>query len=163
MNLSKRIYIDFSYLVILAATFGAVIVLGAFVAPVVFHTDKILVDMLIDNYNAGIIMGEIFHRFSYWVYFIAMAVVLYEAALYKTGQRDAIAFGSAVTVVFSSLMFSSVYAPKILAMQALGAEATKSDTFANIHIASEIDFKILAVALLVLFVRRLMLLPISKV
>lgn len=161
--MSKRIYIDFSYLVILAATFGAVIVLGAFVAPVVFHTDKILVDMLIDNYNAGIIMGEIFHRFSYWVYFIAMAVVLYEAALYKTGQRDAIAFGSAVTVVFSSLMFSSVYAPKILAMQALGAEATKSDTFANIHIASEIDFKILAVALLVLFVRRLMLLPISKV
>ena len=161
--MSKRIYIDFSYLVILAATFGAVIVLGAFVAPVVFHTDKILVDMLIDNYNAGIIMGEIFHRFSYWVYFIAMAVVLYEAALYKTGQRDAIAFGSAVTVVFSSLMFSSVYAPKILAMQALGAEATKSDTFANIHIASEIDFKILAVALLVLFIRRLMLLPISKV
>ena len=156
--MSKKVYIDFSYLVILAATFGAVIVLGAFVAPVVFHTDKILVDMLIDNYNAGIIMGEIFHRFSYWVYFVAMAVVLYEAALYKTGQRDAVAFGSAITVVFSSLMFSGVYAPKILEMQALGAEATQSDTFSNIHMASEIDFKILAVALLVLFVRRLMLL-----
>jgi len=60
-------------------------------------------------------------------------------------------------------MFSAVYAPKILAMQALGAEATKSDTFANIHIASEIDFKILAVSLLVLFIRRLMLLPVSKI
>ena len=161
--MSKRIYIDFSYLIVLAASFGAVLVLGAFVAPVVFHTDKILVDMLIDNYNAGIIMGEIFHRFSYWVYLIAIAVFLYEGAMYKMGQRDAIAFASAVTVLFSSLMFSAVYAPKILAMQALGAEATQSDTFSNIHIASEIDFKILAISLIVLFVRRLMLLPISKV
>ncbi|MEA2098660.1 MAG: DUF4149 domain-containing protein [Campylobacterota bacterium] len=156
--MSKKIYIDFGYLIILAATFGAVIVLGAVVAPVIFHTDKILVDMLIDHYNAGIIMGEIFHRFSYWIYFIAAAVILYEGAIYKTGQRDAIAFASALTVVFSSLMFSAVYSPKILAMQALGSEATKSDTFSNIHIASEIDFKILAVSLLILFVRRLMLL-----
>ena len=159
--MSKKIYIDFSYLVILAATFGAVLVLGAFVAPVVFHSDKILVDMLMDHYNAGIIMGEIFHRFSYWVYIVALFVILYEAAIYKTGQRDAIAFASAVTVVFSSLMFSAVYAPKILAMQALGIEATQSDTFHNIHIASEIDFKILAVSLLVLFVRRLMLLRLT--
>ncbi len=145
----------------LAASFGAVIVLGAIVAPVVFHTDKILVGMLIDNYNAGIIMGEIFHRFSYWTYFVAIFVALYEAAIYKTGQRDAIAFGASATVVFSSLMFSAVYAPKILAMQALGAEATQSDTFHNVHIASEIDFKILALSLIVLFVRRLMLLGVT--
>lgn len=156
--MSKKIYADFSYLIILASTFGAVLVLGALVAPVIFHTDKILVGMLMDHYNAGIIMSEIFHRFSYWLYVVAVGVVLYESFMYKTGQRDAIAFGSAVTVVFSSLMFSSVYSPKILAMQAIGPEATQSDTFANIHMASELDFKILAIALVVLFVRRLMLL-----
>ncbi len=156
--MSKKIYIDFGYLIILAATFGSVLVLGAVVAPIVFHTDRILVDMILDNYNAGIIMGEIFHRFSYWLYFVAFAVLVYEASKYKTGQRDAIVFASAITVVFSSLMFSGVYAPRILAMQALGVEATQSDTFENIHIASEIDFKLLAIALLVLFVRRLMLL-----
>ena len=139
----------------------AVMVLGAVVAPIVFHTDRILVDMLMDNYNAGIVMGEIFHRFSYWVYFIALCVILYEAVLYKSGKRDAIAFGAAATVVFSSMMFSGVYAPKILAMQALGREATQSDTFENIHIASELDFKILAISLLVLFVRRLMLLGVK--
>jgi len=160
--LNKKIYIDFSYLILLAASFGGVLVLGAFVAPVIFHTDRILVDMLMDHYNAGIIMGEIFHRFSYWIYLLAVVVVLYEVALYKTGQRDAIIFASAVTVIFSSLMFSAVYSPKILAMQALGAEATQSDTFANIHIASEIDFKILAISLIVLFVRRLMLLRVSR-
>ena len=156
--MSKKIYLDFGYLIILAASFGGVIVLGAFVAPVIFHTDRILSDMIIDNYNAGIIMGEIFHRFSYWVYVLATFVVLYEAMEYKQGHRDAIAFASAVVTVFTSLMFSAVYAPQILQMQALGVEATQSDTFQNIHIASEIDFKILAVALVVLFVRRLMLL-----
>ncbi len=159
--MKRNIYIDFSYFIVLAATFGAVIVLGAVVAPVVFHTDKILVDMLLDNYNAGIIMGEIFHRFSYWVYFVAIYVILYEAMRYKTGERDAVAFGAAVTVVFTSFMFSGIYAPKILEMQAVGIEATQSDTFQNIHAASEIDFKILALGLLVLFVRRLMLLRIS--
>ena len=159
--MKRNIYIDFTYLVSLAATFGGVLVLGALVAPVVFHTDKILVGMMLDHYNAGIIMAEIFSRFSYVLYFIAVAVLLYESAQYKMGQRDAIAFGASVSVIFSSLMFSAVYAPKILAMQALGAEATQSDTFENIHIASEIDFKILAVALVILFIRRLMLLRIS--
>ena len=159
--MKRNIYLDFSYLILLASSFGAVIVLGAFVAPVVFHTEKLLQTLIIDNYNAGIIMGEIFHRFSYWIYFLAVYVVLYETVQYKMGERDAISFGAAVTVLFSSLMFSAIYAPKILQMQAMGIEATQSDTFANIHIASEIDFKILAVALLVLFVRRLMLLRVK--
>ncbi len=160
--MSKKIYVDFSYLILLAATFGAVIVLGVIVAPVVFHTDKILVDLVMDRYNEGIIMGELFHRFSYWIYFVAFSVFIYESYIYKIGQRDAIAFGATVTVLFSSLMFSGVYAPKILDIQDLGIEATQSDTFQNIHIASEIDFKILAVGLLVLFVRRLMLLRLPK-
>ncbi len=159
--LKKRIYVDFTYLIMLAASFGAVIILGAVVAPVIFHSDKILVDMTLDHYHSGVLMGEVFHRFSYWLYVVASGVLLYEAAMYKMGQRDAIAFASAVTVVFSSLMFSAVYSPKILAMQAIGVEATQSDTFQNIHMASELDFKILAVALVVLFVRRLMLLRIS--
>jgi len=161
MKLKKNIYVDFSYLILLAATFGAVLVLGAFVAPVVFHTDKITVGILIDKYNAGIVMGEIFRRFSYWIYFLAISVSIYEAAIYKTGQRDAIAFGSAVITIATSLLFSAIYVPKILSMQAMGVEATQSDTFEHIHIASEIDFKVLALALVVLFVRRLMLLRIK--
>jgi len=159
--MKRNIYADFSYLLILAASLGGVLVLGALVAPVIFNTDKILFEMLLDHYNAGKIMAEIFYRFSYWLYFITLYVVLYETIQYKMGQRDAIAFGASVTVVFSSLMFSAVYAPKILAMQSMGAEATQSDTFANIHIASEIDFKILAIGLLILFLRRLTLLRIS--
>lgn len=159
--MKKNIYIDFGYLIILAATFGAVIVLGAIVAPIVFHSDRVLNAVLLDNYNAGIIMGEIFRRFSYWVYFLAFFVTAYELIMYKRGQRDIVIFGSSVTVVFSALMFSAVYSPKILSMQRLGIEATQSDTFKNVHMASELDFKILAFGLLLLFIRRLMLLRLS--
>ncbi len=159
--LKRNIYLDFSYLLVIAASFGAVLVLGAVVAPVVFHSDKILVGILIDHYNMGVIMGEIFYRFSYWIYFLAGYITFYEVYMYKYGQRDAILFGAATTALFSSLMFAAIYVPKILAMQSMGREATQSDTFANIHIASEIDFKFLAVALLVLFIRRLMLLRID--
>ncbi|MCK9473064.1 DUF4149 domain-containing protein [Sulfurimonas sp.] len=159
--MKRNIYIDFTYLIVLAASFGAVLVLGAIVAPIVFHSDKILYFVLLDNYNAGIIMSEIFRRFSYWIYFLAFFVSVYELLMYKRGQRDAILFGSSVSVVFSSLMFSAIYSPKILSMQRLGVEATQSDTFNNIHLASELDFKILAVALLILFIRRLMFLRIQ--
>jgi len=159
--LKRNIYLDFSYLLVLATSLGAVLVLGVIVAPVIFHSDAIVVDMLIDHYNMGMIMGEIFHRFSYWVYFLAIYVAFYEAYMYKMGQRDAFAFGSAFTVVFTSLMFSAVYSPKILSMQSMGVEATQSDTFSNIHIASEIDFKFLALGLIALFIRRLMLLRIN--
>jgi hypothetical protein len=55
-------------------------------------------------------------------------------------------------------MFSAVYVPRILAMQSVGIEATTSDTFSKLHIASELDFKILAFGLIGLFIRRLMLL-----
>jgi len=153
--MKTKIYIDFAYLFILASTFGAVIVLGAFVAPVIFNTDKLLSEIVVNQYNAGIIMGEIFRLFSYWVYFTALFVIVYELIMYKKGQRDFIIFASSVTVVFSALMFSAVYSPKIISMQRLGVEATQSDTFKNIHIASELDFKILAIALLILFIRRL--------
>ena len=154
--MNKRMYTDFSYLILLASSFGAVMVLGVVVAAVIFHTDSLSVDILIDRYNSGVVMSEIFLRFSYFVYFLAFFVSLYEAAMYKRGQRDKIALISAFFVVSTSLMFSAVYVPKIL--EAMGREATASDTFDNLHIASEIDFKILAIALLVLFIRRLMLL-----
>lgn len=159
--MKRNIFIDFAYLITLAATLGAVVVLGAIAAPIIFHTENILHSVVLDSYNAGIIMGEIFHRFSYWIYFLAFFVLFYELIMYKKGQRDPIIFASSVTVVFSALMFSAIYSPNIISMQRLGSEATQSDTFKNIHLASELDFKILAAALFILFIRRLMLLKLS--
>jgi hypothetical protein len=155
--MKRNIYVDFSYLVILAATFGAVLTLGAVVAPVVFTSDKYVM-VTIDHYNMGLIMSEIFRRFAYVLYFVATFIVVYEAVSYKMGERDKWVALFGFISVFTSLMFSAVYVPRILSMQSVGLEATTSDTFAKLHMASELDFKILAFGLLGLFIRRLMLL-----
>ncbi len=156
--LKRNIYFDFGYLIVLAATFGAVLTLGAIVAPVIFTSDAYTVGVMLDHYNMGIVMSEIFRRFSYVINFSVTYIVIYEAIMYKTGERDKYTALFAFMSVFSGFMFSSVYVPRILAMQAAGSEATLSDTFANLHAASELDFKILAISLLGLFIRRLMLL-----
>ncbi len=139
---------DILYLLLIASTLGAILVLGIFVAPIVFNTTTL------DHFDEGVIMADIFSRFTYWLYVMLAGIVLYEANEYKKFKHDRIIIGSSLMSIFTIMMFNSVYTPKILEMQTLGREATQSEAFENIHIASEIDFKILAFALLVLFVRR---------
>ncbi len=139
---------DIIYLMLIASTLGGVLVLGIFAAPVVFNTTSL------ERYQEGVIMAEIFSRFTYWLYMMLLAIVLYEGYEYKKFKRDRIIIASALISIFTILMFNTVYTPKILQMQALGEETTMSEAFANIHIASEIDFKLLALGLIVLFVRR---------
>lgn len=161
--MNRRIYIDLFYLLLLGATLGAVLVLGALVAPVVFNSDSVLSVALLDHYSEGVIMAEIFHRFTYWGYAVVLSVIMYEGALHKMMERDKIAGASAFGVVATLLMFCGVYTPKILALQQAGPEATMSDAFNNLHVASELDFKLLTLALAGLFVRRIMLLRTVKV
>lgn len=139
---------DILYLLLIASTLGAILVLGIFVAPIVFNTTTL------DHFDEGVIMADIFSRFTYWLYIMLAGIVFYEGYEYKKFKRDRIIIGSSLMSIFTIMMFNTVYTPKILQMQTLGREATQSGAFENIHIASEIDFKILAFALLVLFVRR---------
>jgi len=150
------------YLLWIAMTLGAVLVLGIFVAAVIFHSDQLLSNALLTHYNEGILMGEIFRRFGYWVYLSVVIIVLFELLEYKQGRRDAVAMTAALASVATLLLFSGVYTAKILQMQAMGPEATESEAFANLHTASEIDFKILALALGVLFLRRMRLMFVAK-
>ncbi len=151
-----------TYLLFVAMTLGAVLTLGIFVAATIFNSDSYLAGALLDHYNEGLLMAEIFRRFSYVISFLALVVFVFEANEYKHGRRDTWSMVSAFFVIVSALMFSAVYTPKILEMQQLGAEATQSDAFNALHIGSEIDFKILAVALAVLFIRRMRLMFVTK-
>ncbi len=153
----QRIYIEIFYLFLIGATFGGVMLLGVLVAPVIFNSDMLLEQALLDNYNEGVIMAEVFRRFTYWGYTMTVVIALYEMYEYKQLRFDAVTLASAGTVIGTLLLFSAVYTPRILQMQSEGVAATLSEDFENIHTASEIDFKILALALAVLFVRRVML------
>jgi hypothetical protein len=161
--MKARLYLETAYLLLIAATFGAVMVLGIFVASTIFNSELLFALAPLDHYGEGVLMAEIFRKFAYWCYAAAFAIVLFELYEYKMFRRDGIAMGAAFTSVVTLLLFSAVYTPKILQMQEEGAEATQSEAFANIHLASEMDFKILAMALVVLFFRRVMLLRTVKV
>jgi uncharacterized membrane protein len=145
------------YLMAVAVTLGGVLVLGIFTAPVVFHAHDLLQNHLLGRYEEGIVMGEIFRRFSFWTYIMAVVILAFEINEYRHQRRDKWAIMSALLSIGTLLMFAAVYVPKILAMQAQGPDMTASEAFASLHAASELDFKILAVALIVLFVRRMKL------
>ena len=145
---NKQFLADTFYLILLASTLGAILVLGIFVAPVIFGNS------MLSHFENGVVMADIFNRFGYWLYFTLFGIILYEGYEFKSFKRDTPMMVATLTSIFSILMFNAVYTPKILEIQSFGEEATKSDEFANIRIASELDFKILATALLVMFIRR---------
>jgi len=159
--MNKKALVDVIYLLLIAMSAGAVLVLGVFVAAVVFHSEIYLTLPLLSRYEEGKIMGEIFHRFSYWGYFMAGVIALYEVSRYKVMQIDKIAILSALGSIGTLLLFSAVYTPKILEYQARG-EAAIDESFEALHKASEIDFKILLLMLLILFTRRAYLMVVKK-
>lgn len=160
--MNKKALVDVFYLLTIAMTIGAVLVLGAFVAAVVFHSEIFLSIPLLSRYEEGKIMGEIFRRFSYWGYVMAAIIAVYEAARFKAMQIDKISILSAMGAMGTLLLFSGVYTPKMLEFQQLGEVAMMNNSFESLHKASEIDFKILLVMLLVLFCRRAYLLAVKR-
>jgi len=148
-------WIDIFYIILLGITLGLVLTLGAFVAPVVFHSEKYLAKELLSHYQEGLIMTGVFLKANNLFNLTAIVIILREAYSYKLFQRDKIIIASAATAVFTLLMFTFYYTPDILAYQAAGEEMTKSEIFANIHKGSEIDFGLLAISLSILIVRRL--------
>lgn len=159
--MNKNALIDTIYVLLVAMTAGAVLVLGAVVAAVVFHSQAYLTLPLLSRYEEGKIMGEIFRRFSYWAYAMAIVISVYEISRYKVMQIDKIAMLSAMGSLGTLLLFCGVYVPKILAYQAAGEDAIDG-SFEALHKASEIDFKILLVTLVVLFGRRVYLIARKK-
>lgn len=159
--MNKKITFDIAYLLIIAMTAGSVLVLGVIVAAVVFHSEMFLTLPLLSRYEEGKIMGEIFRRFSYWGYFTVLVITLYELYRYKIMQIDKIAILSAMASIGTMLLFAGVYTPKILDYQAQGEGAIDAG-FEALHKASELDFKVLLVALLVLFFRRAYLMAVKR-
>ncbi len=155
--MKKKQIIITLYLLLIASTLGAVLTLGILNAAVIFNSEYILPIPYLDHYNEGILMGEIFRRFSYWIYFMILVIAIFEAYEYKMMRRDRYAIIAAFITLSTMALFAAIYTPKILELQQQGVEATLSSEFASLHSASELDFKILAVALIALFVRRMML------
>ena len=151
-------WIDIVYMMLLGITLGLVLSLGIVVAPVIFHADDYLGANILDHYQMGLLMTAVFLKSNYFLNFMAILIIVREAYDYKLFKRDKIILPSAATAVLMILLFTLYYTKQIVSMQAIGASIVQSETFQNIHKASELDFGLLALSLLLLLGRRLYLL-----
>ncbi|WP_456433955.1 DUF4149 domain-containing protein [Nitratifractor sp.] len=144
-----------AYLILLGAVLGAVIFAGAAVAPVIFHSGRWLGEGVLSHYQEGLLMTRIFVLLSYAITVTIVAVFLYEGYRYKMGERDTWAILAALTVIFTGALFNWYYLPDIVTMQLAGPEMTRSAAFLNTHKGSEIDFKLFALAIVILMIRNM--------
>ncbi len=157
-----RKWIDIGYLMLLGVGLGLVLTLGAIVAPVIFHANDYLGSVLLSHYQMGLLMTAIFLKGNYFLNFLAGAILLREGYAYKSFDRDILVIPSAATALLMIFLFTLYYTKEIVALQALGAEVTQSETFLAMHKASELDFALLALSLALLLGRRLYLLHKGK-
>lgn len=152
MNI-KRI-IDAGYLILLGASIGGILTLGIIMTSTIFHSAD-YIGPLLSHFQEGQIMSGGFDKFSYFLSLMFFVIMFYEMYSYKILQRDKTVLLASFVSLLTIGLFVGVYTPRILEMQALGAEATASEEFTNLHLGSELDFKVLVLALIVLLGRRL--------
>lgn len=137
------------YIFWLAASAMGVFILGAFVAPVIFHSEVILGVQLLGRFEAGQLMSEIFARFNYILLVTAALIVAYEGFLAVNKKNSITMLILSSVNILCILIFALILTPRIIAFQAQGAAAIKSQTFATLHDFAELDFKILLATLVV--------------
>lgn len=145
---------DMAYLILLGATIGGILAIGIIMTSTIFNSEA-YIGPLLSHYQEGSIMSGGFDKFSSFLGFMGIVIFSYEMFSYKTLQTDKTVILATLVVLSTIGLFVGVYMPKILEMQAQGEEATKSAAFENLHLGSEIDFKILLISLIVLMGRRL--------
>lgn len=139
----KKVFnvIDCIYIYITSLIAGGIICIGVFVAPSVFYS----LDSNITNFQSGIIMSNIFIKWSFVLNFLAIIILLYEI-LNIFFKRYSSLFISLIMFV-CIILFNFYYLPHILQIQTLGELATQSAEFNMYHKQSELVFKILFISL----------------
>ncbi len=144
-----------AYIIFLSGVLGAGLYAGIVVTAVTFHTELYLGSSVLTHFQEGQIMTENFLRLSYLVNVSLFAVVLYEGYKFKKFERDTVTQVATFFVLASGLLFSQYYIPDILSMQLQGEAITQSVAFINTHKGSELNFKLFALALLVLIIQNM--------
>ena len=153
MKKTKRV-IDLIYLILLGASIGGILTLGIIMTSTIFNSAN-YIGPLLSHFQEGQIMSGGFNKFSYFLEFMFFVIMFYEVYSYKNLQRDKTVILSSLVSLLTIGLFVGVYTPRILEIQELGSKATASEEFTNLHLGSELDFKILVLSLVVLLSRRL--------
>ena len=155
--MTKKLFkiMTMTYIIALGAVFGASIYAGAVVAPTIFHSETFFGGEIISNFQEGLIMTSNFEKLGIFVTIMVFFSLFYEATKWKSFESDRWTLLSLFFFVTSGLLFSGFYIPDIVSMQLQGEAMTQSETFKNVHFASELDFKLFAFSSLALLILNL--------
>ncbi|NLO17555.1 MAG: DUF4149 domain-containing protein [Arcobacter butzleri] len=150
--------VDYLYIAVLLFIFSSTIILGAFVAPVVFKS-YLYIDVVLNRFDNGLIMSEIFRRFGNLLSFLLLLITLYHAYYYKKFLSSYLTIIAFCLFAVSSLLFNFYFTEGVFAFIAQGEEWINNniELFEAFHKASEIDFSIImfsALALVILKIRQ---------
>lgn len=140
------------FIVMLGMTLGAGLLAGVVVAPTIFKSEILLGSELLTRFQEGLLMTQVFERLAYLVNFLVILAVVYEVIRFKAFENTRWSMLLTFLVASTGLLFTSYYIPQILEMQLAGEAMTLSETFENVHKASEWNFKLFAVSTLGLLI-----------
>ncbi|MFC0172223.1 DUF4149 domain-containing protein [Vibrio comitans] len=155
MNLFIRTISNF-YVITLSCVIAFSLFAGAVVAPVIFNSSSWLGESVLNRFQEGLMMTEVFVRLSYPLIAVCLFSLAYEVLNYWKKDSDWIALISMSLMVGTGLLFGFYFIPEILHLQSQGPIATQSPVFASIHKTSEICFKITVLSGLVLVFRNIL-------
>lgn len=136
-------------LFLLASMMGIELILGIVVAPTIFFPQNIIGEGVLNHFQSGLMMTQIFIKMGYLLIFVSVVNFLYEIySFVKDKIKFQIKFSKLMLsflILILSLIFVFYFTHTLIGLQNLGEQATKTEEFVSIHNASEVVIKIILI------------------
>lgn len=144
--------INFTYIFLLLFVVTSTVLLGAIVAPVIFNSGLYLDNVEMTRFENGLLMSEVFRRFSNLLNIVLLATTIYHSYYYKEFLSSIVTIISFALFAVSSLLFSFYFTEGIFSFIQKGEDWINDniELFEAFHKASEIDFMIIMFSAFVL-------------
>ncbi|MDR2342212.1 MAG: DUF4149 domain-containing protein, partial [Campylobacteraceae bacterium] len=130
---------------------------GALVASVIFFPGAYLGDGVLSHFQSGILMTQIFLRFNILLIICTFLIAAYEVYSYFIKNHDFISVVILFVILTGALAFVLYFTPYIVEAQKMGAQATSTKEFKDIHSFSELIIKVVLIGQIALFFRRVLI------
>ncbi len=149
------------YIFIIAALIGIELSLGALVAPVVFFPQQIIGDGVLSHFQSGKLMSEIFVKYGGILIAVSVICLVFEMINFNNNKLQSFRLRLSTLMltlvnIILALLFVLYFTDYVINAQKIGAEATTTPEFAQIHAASEWCMKLIIVFQTVLFFAKIL-------
>lgn len=144
------------YLFFIAAIIGVELSLGILVAPVIFFPSDLIGEGVLSHFQSGQMMTSIFVKFGKILMILSIFSLIFEMVNFNNNKAQSfnLRFSTLMIALINlilALLFVLFFTDYIVEAQKLGAEATKTAEFLQIHNASEWSMKVIVVLQMILF------------